>query len=240
MLRRAIEWTTTDWALKLTALALAFLLWTTVRADTPGQWSTDVPVRVANNDPDWVMAEQPEPTTVRITLRGPYRELLRAVSERPEIVVPVDRVNETNEVRPLYDHWVRLPPGTPGTRVTAVQPPSVRLVWDRIATRLIPLGVHVIGSPADGFELAGAPEIDPSVVRASGAGRNLARIDSLHLPPIDLRNRRTFDTMQVSIDTAGTGIIISPRTVRVIVPVRPILEDAGGAAATPAARPPGS
>lgn len=232
MLQRIIDWTTTDWALKLTALALAFLLWTTVRADTPGQWGTDVPVRVANNDPDWVMAEPPDPATVRIVLRGPYRELLRAVSERPEIVVPVEQVNETTEVRPLYDHWVRLPTGTPGTRVTAVQPATVRLTWDRIATRLIPLGVHVIGSPADGFELAGPPEIDPSVVRASGAGRNLARLDSIHLSPIDLRNRRTFDTLQVTIDTTGTGIIISPRTVRVIVPIRAILADPG---ATPPA-----
>jgi hypothetical protein len=63
------------------------------------------------------------------------------------------------------------------------------------------------------------------MVRASGAGRNLARVDSLRLPPIDLGDRRTLDTMQLTIDTTGTGLVISPRTVRVIVPIRPILSD---------------
>lgn len=228
MLQRIIEWTTTDWVLKLTALALAFLLWTTVRADTPGQWETDIPVRIVNNDADWVMADPPTPAQVRITVRGPYRELLRVASERPELVVPVDQVSDSVEERPLYDHWVRMPGGTPGTRISGVQPNLVRLTWDRVATRLIPVAVQLVGEPAEGFRLGGPPEIEPSVVRASGAGRRLARIDSLVLPPIDLRDRRTLDTLQLVIDTTGTGIIISPRTVRVVVPILPILSEPGG------------
>lgn len=227
MLERIIEWTTTDWALKLTALALAFLLWTTVRADTPGQWETEVPVRVVNNDADWVIAEPPTPAHVRVVLRGPYRELLRAASERPEIIVPIDQVSDSIEDRPLYDHWVRMPTGTPGTRVTSLQPAMVRLTWDRVATRLIPLTVQLVGEPPAGYRLAGPPEVEPSVVRASGAGRNLARIDSMALPPIDLRDRRTMDTLQMVIDTTGTGIIISPRTVRVVVPILPMPPEGG-------------
>jgi hypothetical protein len=72
VLQRIIDWTATDWALKLTALALAFLLWTTVQADAPGQWETPMPVRIVNNDADWVLAEAPDPSTVRVVMRGPY------------------------------------------------------------------------------------------------------------------------------------------------------------------------
>jgi YbbR domain-containing protein len=226
VLQRIIEWTATDWALKLTALALAFLLWTTVRADAPGQWETDVSIRIVNNDPEWVLAEQPEPRDIRIVLRGPYRELLRAASERPEMVMPVDQVDDSTETRNIYPHWVRMPAGTPNTRVVGdVQPNTVRLIWDRVNTRLIPVTAEVVGRPADGYTLAGPPEIEPNVVRASGANRNLSRIDSLRLPPIDVRDRRSQDTLVMSIDTTGTGIIISPRTVRVVIPIRPILSD---------------
>jgi YbbR domain-containing protein len=226
VLQRIIDWTATDWALKLTALALAFLLWTTVQADAPGQWETPVPVRIVNNDAGWVLAEAPDPGTVRIVLRGPYRELLRAASERPEMVVPIDQVDDTTETRNLYPHWVRMPPGTPNTRVTGeVDPATVRLVWDRVATRLIPVAVQIIGRPPEGYRVFGPVEIEPNMVRASGAGRSLARVDTLRLPPIDLGDRRTLDTMQLSIDTTGTGLVISPRTVRVIVPIRPILSD---------------
>jgi YbbR domain-containing protein len=226
MLERIIAWTTADWALKLTALALAFLLWTTVRAEAPGQWATDdIEVRVVNNDADWVVADAPTPSVVRVVFRGPVRELLRTASQRPDIVVPVDQVNDSVEVLPLRRNWVRLPPGTAGTDVVSITPDMVRVSFDRVATRLMPVVARFEGSLPSGFEMIGPPEVEPSVVRASGAGRNLARVDTLRLPPIDLRDRRGVDTLDLTIDTVGTGLIISPRTVRVIIPVRPILTD---------------
>jgi YbbR domain-containing protein len=225
MLQRIIDWTTTDWALKLTALALAFLLWTTVRADAPGQWEARIAVRVINNDPDWVIAEPPAPAEVTVTIRGPYRELLRTASDRPDIIVPIDQVGDSTEMRRLREDLVRLPPGTPQTRVTAIQPDMVRLTFDRVATRLIPLAARVTGQTAPGYVLDGVPEVEPSVVRASGAARSLALIDSLRLPPIDVRDMRGPETIELTIDTTGLGIIISPRNVRVIVPVRPVLTD---------------
>jgi YbbR domain-containing protein len=226
MLQRIIDWTATDWALKLTALALAFLLWTTVRADAPGQWAAeDIEVRVVNNDADWVLTDAPTPRGVRVVFRGPYRELLRAAADRPDIIVPVDDVNDSTEVHVLRQNWIRMPTGTANVAIVDIQPSTVRLEFDRVATRLLPVAVPMRGELPSGFELLGPPELEPNVVRASGAGRNLARIDTLRLPPIDLRERRGIDTLEMTIDTAGTGLIISPRTIRVIVPVRPILDD---------------
>lgn len=226
MLQRIIDWTAADWALKLTALALAFLLWTTVRAETPGQWAAeDVEVRVMNTDADWVVADPPEPRMVRVVFRGPYRELLRTVSQRPDILVPIDEVNDSTEVITLRRNWVRLPPGTPSIDVVSISPEMVRLSFDRVATRLVPVAARLDGRLPQGYEFTGEPIVDPNVVRASGAGRNLAMIDSLRLPVIDVRDLRGPDTLELSIDTAGTGLVISPRTVRVIVPVRPILTD---------------
>jgi YbbR domain-containing protein len=236
MLQRAFDWLSTDWALKLTALALAFLLWTTVRADAPGQWEISIPVRIVNNDADWVVADPPTPSEVSITLRGPYRELLRAISERPDIIVPVDQVRDSAELFPLSANRVRMPPGTPNTVIDRIRPEMVRATFDRVTTRLIPIAAPVRGEPAPGFALAGPLEIDPAVVRASGAGRNLARIDTLRLPVIDLREHRGYDTLEVAIDTTGLGLIISPRTVRVTIPIRTLLEDTAGAPRVP---PPG-
>jgi YbbR domain-containing protein len=230
MLQRIIDWTATDWALKLTALALAFLLWTTVRADAPGQWAADdIAIRVVNNDADWVLTEAPTPRGVRVVFRGPYRELLRVfASDRPDIIVPVDEVNDSSEVHVLRPNWIRMPTGTPNVAIVDIQPSTVRLEFDRVATRLLPVAAPLRGDLPSGFQLLGPPELDPNVVRASGAGRNLARIDTLRLPAIDLRERRGIDTLEMTIDTAGTGLIISPRTIRVIVPVRPVLEENPG------------
>jgi hypothetical protein len=45
-------------------------------------------------------------------------------------------------------------------------------------------------------------------------------MDSLHLP-LNLDNRQGVDTLEVQVDTAGTGLVLSPDRVRVIVALRP-------------------
>lgn len=238
MLQRAINWATNDWALKLTALVLAFLMWITVRADAPSQWSWDVPVRVVNNDSDWVVAGQPAPSEVTLYLRGPYRELLRAGSDLPEIIVPIQQVTDSSEVHVLRTNWVSLPSGTDNTSVADLRPSSVRITFDRVTTRLIPVAAPLLGEPPAGYELAGDLIVEPSVVRASGGGRAISRMDSVRLPPIDLRSVRTYDTLELTIDTTGTGLVISPRTVRVFVPVQSVQTDTFPQQRPPLFRPP--
>jgi YbbR domain-containing protein len=235
LLQRLIAWSTHDWALKVTSLAIAFLLWVTVRAETPGQWEAEMEVRVVNNDAEWVVAGPPTPSTVSVTLRGPLGELLRTASDLPHVIVPVDQVNDSLEFHELRRNWVSMPPGTDNTEVASFNPTGVRVMFDRVSTRLIPVVAELQGELSEGYVLAGVPQIEPAVVRASGARRDLAKIDSLRLPPIDLRDRRALDTLELTIDTTGTGLIISPRTVRVVVPIRPILQDSAGGVPFPGA-----
>jgi YbbR domain-containing protein len=225
VLRRVIDWATNDWALKLTALVLAFFMWVTVRADEPGQWSWEVPVRVVNNNADWVVSGQPAPAEVTLYLRGPYRELLRASSDLPQVIVPIEEVRDSSEVVQLRSNWVSLPSGTDQVTVVDLVPSTVRISFDRVTTRLIPVAVPLLGDPPPGYELVGDIILEPVVVRASGAGRAIARMDSIRLPPIDLRGVRSYDTLDLTIDTTGTGLIITPRTVRVVVPIDAVVSD---------------
>jgi len=221
VLRRVLDWLFHDWALKLTALALAFLLWTNVRADEQMQLDGEIDVRVVSTDADWMVAEI-APITVSAVFRGPYRELLRIASERPHIELDLAEVSDSTEIHLLRPTLVRMPPGTERTQITDFNPTSVRISFDRVATRLIPLAVQVRGQPPQGLRMVGLAEIEPSVVRASGAGRRLSRVDSLRLPVIDLSTRTANDTVEITIDTVGTGLIITPRTVRVILPLQPV------------------
>ncbi|MBR9990826.1 MAG: hypothetical protein KFH98_13780 [Gemmatimonadetes bacterium] len=237
MLRHVIDWAITDWALKLTALVLAFLMWITVRADEPGQWSWDVPVRVVNNDAGWVVSGQPVPAEVTLYLRGPYRELLRASSDLPEIIVPIQEVRDAHEVLQLRSNWVSLPSGTDQVAVVDLLPSSVRISFDRVITHVIPVAAPLLGEPPAGYEMIGDLIIEPVAVRASGTARAIERMDSVRLPPIDLRGVRSYDTVDLTIDTTGTGLIISPRTVRVFVPVGPIVTDTALTPIVPRVRP---
>jgi hypothetical protein len=189
MLRSLIEWSTHEWALKVTSLAIAFLLWVTVRAETPDEWEADVPVRVVITDADWVVDGSPTPSTVKVTFRGPLRELLRTASELPQVMVPIEEVNDSLEFHELRSNWVSLPPGADNTEVVRFNPTGVRVMFDRVTRRVIPVVARVHGEVPEGYALAGPLRVDPPGVRAIGARRDLAKIDSLRLPAVDDGNQ---------------------------------------------------
>jgi YbbR domain-containing protein len=227
---------TENWALKLSALGLAFLLWTVVKADNR-MAIEDIPIRVVARDADWVLASEPEPPSVAVVFTGPVRELLRVAVEKPGIIIPIDDVNDSTEVHILRTNFVSLSNGLNNTRVEEFRPSTVRLRFDRVTTRLLPLTVRLTGTPVAGFEQAGPPVIEPPSVRVSGATSRLAQMDSILLPPIDIGARTATDTQLVAIDTTGLGIIVSPRQAQVIVPIRRVPPDTLPPLSPQAARP---
>lgn len=211
-----------NWQLKLLALALAFLFWAALRRDQPYTYTVpNVPILVANNDPQWVLAGPPDPPTAAVTFQGTGGDLLQIAAEAPQILVPVEEVTDSAGLQVLRPGWVQI--GQLPVRVTEIRPNTVRISFDHLAAKLLRLGYELSGVPAPGFELAGPPLIEPPAVRASGGAKRLARIDSLTLH-LNLDNRSGVDTLEVPIDTTGTGLIVSPHRVRVIVPLRPVTD----------------
>ena len=103
-LRRLV---TQNLSLKLASVALAVLLWTVVRVETPERQSLPgVPVRVALTDPGWALADAPLPATVEVVFNGPARELFRMAVERPILTIPVDEVDVGDTVVFLRREWL--------------------------------------------------------------------------------------------------------------------------------------
>lgn len=235
-MRRLLDRLTNDLLLKVTALGLAFLLWTLVKTDNQVPIA-EIPIQVVNQDPGWVLDGPPEPATVQVTFSGPVRELFRVAADRPNVLVPIDDVSDTTEVVLLHTNWVNLGNRVTATRVEDIRPTAIRLRFDRVSTKTIPVAARIIGTPVPGFEINGAIILDPRTIWASGASRRLESIDSIRLPPIDITQRTTTDTFELAIDTTGLGVIVTPREVRVIVLIGPIVQDTTSAALP---EPPGS
>ena len=218
--RAIVDFFTVNWALKLIALVLAFLLWSVVKAEEPTLIEIgDVPLRVENRDAGWVLTEPPDPRTVTLVAVGPSRELLGLAFDPPDLLVPVTDVQDSTEVVQLRTTWVRMFGRTDNVRVQDVRPNVVELHFDRVETRLVPLAVSLTGSPVPGFELAGPVQIEPSAVRVSGPRRRVARLDTLRLPPVDLSGLSARDTLMLAVDTTGLGVLVSPAQVQVIVDI---------------------
>lgn len=229
MLKRVIRFFTENWGLKLTAVGMAILLWMGVRAGQPERATfPGIEVEVDLRDPDWQLARL-EPATVSVTVLGPTGELLTLANEPPRFVLPVERVNDTLESQVLPVQWVQLPAGVRDARVLGLRPDTIRLYYERLATRSFPVRVRTEGTAPDGFTLVTPVTTNPSALMVRGPERRLAELDSIPLLPVDISGIRSTTNVPTRVDTAAvTGVSIAPEEVNVILRV---VADSAGAPA---------
>jgi YbbR domain-containing protein len=211
-----------NWALKLAALALAILLWMAVRADDPEAATfRNVPVNVDLRDPGWRLVEV-EPEAVHVTVLGPTSELLTLASDPPRIVLPVERVADSVETQVVPVQWVQLPRPITRARVVGLRPDTIRLRYERLATRSLPVRVRLEGQVEEGYELVGPIATNPSTVEVRGPARLVTAMDSVPLMPVDLSGLRSTTNVPARVDSVALGPIrASPPEVNVVLRVVP-------------------
>lgn len=241
MLRRVFERVTRNWALKLTALVLAVLLWSFVQEavdDAPPRDLTgsnallqrvpvqDVPVEVVSRDPEWVQVGLPAPPTVTLVVSGTAYEVVRFARERPRVVLEVDEVRDTVETRLLGGASVRIDGDDREVQIEEVRPSTAEISYERFASRLVPVAVRTRGRVAQGLVLATPPRSDPRSVRISGPVGEVNRHDSVPLEPLDLSGIRGSGSRSVAVDTSGLdAIVVEPLEVVVHIQVEPVLAE---------------
>ena len=134
---------TRNWRLKTAALALAVLLWITMRLSDDSVSSfviPDVAVRVEQLDPDWVLRGPPSPALVEMTVTGPYGELLRVALAEPLVVIPMQSAEQEDVVLELDVDWVRNVDRT-NVGIEGFAPSSIRLLLERNRVVEVPVSV---------------------------------------------------------------------------------------------------
>ena len=211
-----------NWQLKLSAVAMAVLLWTVPRFEAQGSRELEnIPVRVQMNDPDWAQVDQPSPSTVSVTLTGPARELMTIGVDRPPILIPIDEVTSGDTTVLLRTSWFR-GASREGVVVEDLRPNAVTLFFERIEQRPIPLSVSVVGELPPGLSLAGPPELDREAAVVFGTASRFQGLDSLSLFPIDLSRVQEGEPLVGTVDTTSLGgLSVAPLQVEVRVPTEP-------------------
>jgi YbbR domain-containing protein len=225
VLSRVVRFFTESWALKLAAVAIAILLWLAVRAGDEDQATfRNIPVTVDLGDPDWRLRGDPEPGVVDVTVQGPTSQLMDlATGQPPRVVLEIERVNDTLESQVVPLQWVDLPrPGIPDTRAVDLEPDTIRLRYERLAARTLPVRIRTEGDLPAGFALSVPINTAPAAVEARGPARLLRELDSVPLLPVDLSGLRSTTNVPTQVDSGALGgITVEPREVNVILRVVP-------------------
>lgn len=212
---------TDSWELKLTAIGLAVLLWAALRSEESTRFTMrDVPVELRLTDDAWVTDGAVEPRVVTVDVVGPVRELIRLAFAQATIVVPVEDVEDTLEHYTPRGEWIEFDGRFENIRVDDIQPAVLRLRFQPIEQRMVPVSVRL----EPGMATAARAVIEPAQVMVEGPRDRVRALDSILVHVPDLEAALDGD-VGLDLDTAGIGVAVRPASVS--VRFEPIAGDEG-------------
>jgi len=167
---------------KLLSLLLAFALWATVGRVT--ETVTTVAARVQyKNLADGLAISSGLPDEVTLELRGPSRRLQQADQSTVSVILDFAHIQGPGErTVNISSSNTSLPLGVAFSRAI---PAQIRLRFDRILDRDIPVEAQYSGALPDGYQIL-RTELRPPLLRVRGPESHVAGVAILQTDPIDL------------------------------------------------------
>lgn len=211
---------TRNWRIKLAALALAVLLWVTMRLSDDQVSRLAIPgvqVRVDQVASDWLLKGEPSPSTVDMTVNGPMGDLFRVAMAEPVVVIPVDSVSGEDLVLELVPDWVwNVDRGS--VVIEDFAPSSVRLLFERYRVEDIPVSLRLIGRIPDSLAWVAEPRANLLFAQVRGPASQVDALETVFLRPFNLSGLTGPGRFDIVIDTTGlAGLVVSPMTATVTV-----------------------
>lgn len=203
-----------SWQLKLTALGLAVLLWAAVQSEDMRRFTMrDVPVELRMTERGWVPVGEPDPATMSVDFIGPVGELVRLAFAEATLVIPIDDVEDTLEIYRPRTEWLEYDGRFENLRVEEMRPATMRLRFQPIETRMVPIAVRLDSPLKRTTRLDGPPTPEPTRVLVQGPRDRVQSLDSLVVRIADVEGALRTGSVRLLIDTTGTGVSVQPREV---------------------------
>lgn len=205
---------------KLASLVLAVMLWLAVVGQQELVTIQAVPI-LYRNLPRGMILTSEAPGDVRAEMRGPSGKMTQAALSEAFLALDLSGVTGPGEQTfTLSSTDFSLPQGVSFLRAV---PSQVRLRFDRIASREVPVRVRLQGPPPPGYRLAGQ-EVTPTLVRISGPEARVNGIEGAETDMIDVRAMTQTTEVKVNAFVAEARVQLESPPV---VTVRLTLEKQG-------------
>lgn len=212
-----------NWALKIFAIVIAIILWSSVVNQENSEMSIRIPLEL-RNIPHSMMVANDIPTDIDVRIFGNQRRI-RILSSRPMAkILDLSGLAEG-------EHFFLLRPEDfdmlSGVDIIRVSPSSLQVNLMRTATSSVTVRPVLHGTPAEGFVVEDTI-FTPAKVQVEGAVRDMDNLDWVWTVPIDINDKDTSFTTPVRLRwPVGQIVRLEPPSVeaRVIIKaVEPVTE----------------
>jgi hypothetical protein len=187
---------------KLGSLGAAIALWYAM-IGVPEQVTLEaVPLGYRNLRPELVLSSVP-PDSIRLELSGHTRRLTRQNLDGLKVLFDLGNVYESGEItRTVSEADLNLPPGI--TFLSAV-PSQLRLSFDRLTVREVPVSVVTKGTPPQGHQIV-KQEVTPERVSIAGPAARVNAMAAVTTEPVDVTGNTGITEYHVNVSIADPRV----------------------------------
>ncbi len=159
----------------------------------------------------------PIPASIHVTLQGSARAIDKLL-QAGVTPVEIDLRDGRRESVVFEEGMFTLPPET---KITIIDPSSIELEWEDVATRQIPLQAAITGQPSQGYVVRGEPEVDPKQITVSGPVSAIEVMQFARLSAFDVSGlSEGFHKRRLSVDAPPIRVkYLGPQAATVTVSI---------------------
>lgn len=194
-LRDALQVLLENWALKLTAIFLALIVWLVVRGEPGAERVITIPLEISI--PRNMEVVNNRPNAVDVTLRGFSASMW--LIQPMSCNVDLRTAGEGEHIVPLTPENISLP-RTAGLEIVGIRPARVAINLERTISKQVPTSVATSGDPASGYDVY-SKSANPPAVLVSGPRSHVVDIKEVSTESVPLSDQtgpiRTYVNLNV-------------------------------------------
>jgi YbbR domain-containing protein len=203
--------------LKVLSLVIALVLWMVVSGEETVERGLRVPLELQQVAPGLELTGD-IPTTVDLRVRGPAGTLGRLTAGDVVAVLDLRSAVEGRRLFTLTPEQMRVPFGV---EVVQVTPSAVAMVFERSATKQVPVVPAVDGHPAPGY-VVGVKTADPARVEVVGPESVVKNVAEVLTAPVSVAGARDPVMQSVAIGVLDPSLRLkNARSAAVTVQIVP-------------------
>jgi YbbR domain-containing protein len=211
-----IRWVTQNIGWKLLSLGLAFGLWLAVVGEPEMASTVAVPIQYKHIPPDLEIGSE-IPERVHLEVQGPGARLQNFNLASAAVVLDLSPVSQPGERTFTIDQRTLTLPV--GVHLLHAMPPQLRIVFERRASREVPVRVRISGAPAKGYRVAGTL-VRPETLKIVGPEKRVRRVESAETDLVDVASATASSEFHVHafVDDPHVRFDAAPHvTVKVLI-----------------------
>ncbi len=187
---------------KILAVVIAVFLWFFAHSEKASDVTLKMPVLI-NNMPANDVIVNDVPKYIEVSLSGPASSLFRYADSRPAYRVNLSKSGVGSYIFNISPSEFNLPGGI---KIQTIYP-------DSIVSKLVDVGVSIVGNPPRGSELKGF-DTDPGTVSVVGPSSVVNGMNVIMTMPVDISGFGKNMTLMVPLSTSGYKMVtVQPQAV---------------------------